>query len=230
MREVSYKVKADVRVERVDTLSEDLGGSSDHDARDVNARRLVAIAVVWALCECQSGSTGGCHHVCEMLQLARLLAFTDAEMEMWDPDSSTSRACQWIRQTCGAKRGTETDFFHHAPVSDIALTLWQLRDPKKVAIGVADGGVAKTAGLVSIDRRREFSSHPDHGVWAESHRHFREGKSYSQMQWELPSKFVDGERVSDERGDTRMAVDVLPPKVRSDSPSEWMDVTADQEF
>lgn len=227
MHDVEYKVQAAVRVERVDMLPEEPedGVSSDNNSDAAPTTRLVATDVIAAWCECQSGRGGGCHHVCQILQLTRLLSLTDAQLKMWNPDSPTSRACKWIRQNCGVRRGTESDFFHLAPLIDIAVYLRQLRDPKKVALAGGEDEAAKTAGVVAMDRRRDFSSHPDHGVWAEAHGHFQEGKSLSRRQWDLLSKFVDGERVRDKRG-TTMAVDVLPPRVRPGSPPDGMGVTA----
>lgn len=120
MKDVEYLVKADVRVERVDVVSGPSGGG-ESDGSEATARRLVATAVVAAWCECTSGAAGGCHHVCQALHLARLLRLTEHELETWDPESPTSRACQWILEHCGGRRGTEFDIFHRATVKEIAV-------------------------------------------------------------------------------------------------------------
>lgn len=74
----------------------------------------------------------------------------------------------------------------------------------------------KTAGVVAMDRRSDFSSHPDHGSWTGARQHFDDGKTLSHAQWDALSTFVDGERVTDDEGNDSMAVDVLLPRLRLD--------------
>lgn len=95
----------------------------------------MATAVIAAWCQCRSGTAGGCHHVSQLLQLARLLELSENELEMWDPDSPTSVACKWMLKHCRAKRGTESDIFRHATGNQVAVALRQVRDPKRVTLG-----------------------------------------------------------------------------------------------
>ena len=97
-----------------------------------------------------------------------------------------------------------------------------------MSLGVGDPDVPKTRGVVAMDRRNDFSSHPSYGAWADTDRHFQEGASLSRRQWELLSEFVDGERVEDRRGDDRIALDVLPPRLRPDSTSNDMGSSAEE--
>lgn len=156
--------------------------------------------------------------MCMALHLVRLLQLTEHELEAWDPKSPTSVACQWILENCRGRRGTEFDVFKGATVKDIAVKLRQLRDPKRAPLEGGVGEEVKTQGVVAMDRRGEFSSHPNYGRWASARQHFDEGKSLSRAQWDLLSTFVDEERVADKGGDESMAVDALQPRVRPHSP------------
>lgn len=223
MRDKEYLVQADVRVERVDVVAQhpdvNEGDSTSSDGRsdDDIRRRLVATCVEAAWCQCQSGAGGGCHHVCQLLQLVRLLQLTEHELETWDPDSPTSVACQWILRHCGGGRNTEFDIFNGATVREVVGELRTLRDPKRVPFGGGGDDVPSTRGVVAMDRRTEFSSHPDHGKWASAREDFDGGESMSHAQWDMLSRFIDGERVPGAGGSPSLAVDVLRPRLRRES-------------
>lgn len=212
MRDKTYTVQADLKVERVEGGESAFGG----DEAEV-VQRLVATRVQRAWCQYQSGAGGGCHHCCQLLQLVRLLQLTEHELETWNPMLPTSVACKWILKNCGGRRG-DSDIFHRKPVAEVAHTLRTLRDPKRKTLTGGEKEPAHTKGVVAMDRRNEYSSHPDHGKWAGRRQHFDEGISYSATQWAKLSRFVDGERVRKGREDTRMAVDFLRPMVRPESP------------
>lgn len=134
-------VKADVCVERVEWDSSEgdpdheSAGDSSHGGRSTGALvRLVATSVIAASCQCQSGAGGGCHHVCQLLQLVRLLQLTERELLTWDPASPTSVACRWILNNCGGGRGSEDDVFRNKPLTLVAEEIRKLRDPKRVPL------------------------------------------------------------------------------------------------
>lgn len=219
-----YLVQADINVERVNVASPgcDVIHPSDYISTDEVASkepkvRLVATAVLAAWCQCQSGAGGGCHHCCQLLHLLRLLQLTERELETCNPDSPTSVACQWILRHHGG-RGTEFDQFHLKTLAEVAAVVRTLRDPKRVPFTGGVGEEPKTKGVVAMDRRADFSSHPDHGEWADARQHFDEGKTINREEWDLLKTFADGERVETEWGGDRVALDVLPTRIRPDSP------------
>ena len=214
MRKVQYEVNAAIQVGRGLATK---GSNAPEEGDDGGEYRLVATKVIFASCECQSGAGGGCHHVCQLLQLTRLLTLTEDELRTWNPHTPTSVACRWILQHCGARRNAEHNIWHRKPVAEIIRGLRVLRDPKNHPFSGAVDEQAQTRGVVAMDRVNDYSAHPDHGKWSRAKKHFDEGKTLSHSAWEKLQVFIDGERDWG-ANDTRVAIDLLPPKLRPDSP------------
>ena len=95
MRDVQYEVAAALGVEKVDEIDNTNNVDDSEGGVEVDTCRYVATRVIRAPCTCQAGAGGGCHHMCQLLQLTRLLQLTEVELEYWNPKSPTSVACQW---------------------------------------------------------------------------------------------------------------------------------------
>lgn len=185
--------------------------------------RYVATKVVVASCECQSGAGGGCHHVCQLLQLTRLLQLTEVELATWNPKSPTSVACHWVLKHCGAGRSKEHNIMHRVPMQKIAQNMRTLRDPKKHPFTGGEDEAVETRGVVAMDRAGEYSAHPDYGVWADKKRRYETGDTLSQSAYKKFAKFVDSQRkeykretslgVTLESIKSKVCIDVLPPRV-----------------
>lgn len=124
---------------------------------------------------------------------------------------------QWILRHCEGGRNTEFDMFNGATVREVVGELRTLRDPKRVPFEGGGDDVPNTRGVVAMDRRTEFGSHPDHGKWASAREDFDDGESMSHAQWDMMSRFIDGERDPGAAGNTSLAVDVLSPRLRRES-------------
>lgn len=58
--------------------------------------RKLAVRVIQRRSCCTAGTEGGCHHICTLLQLIRLLGMTSNELAHVDPVTCTGRQCTWI--------------------------------------------------------------------------------------------------------------------------------------
>lgn len=221
MRDVQYEVSAALEVEKVDEVDNTGNIDDSEGVVDADTCRYVATKVIRASCTCQSGAGGGCHHVCQLLQLTRLLQLTEIELGSWNPKSPTSVACQWVLKNCGAGRNREQNIMHCEPMEDIARSLRTLRDPKTHPF--MGGEPVKTRGVVAINRADDYSSHPDFGVWAEPKRIFDQGGPHNQLECVRLKKLVDGQRREFKRFKpdgrpsasvfSEVCLDRLPPKV-----------------
>lgn len=218
MRTKDYEATAAIEVERVDEIGDE---ARPEGGDEVCCTRVVATRVAAASCSCQGGSGGGCIHVCEMLQLTRLLQLTEVELSTWNPKSPTSVACRWILKNCGAGRDKDHNIMLGVPVTGVAKHLRQLRDPKKHALlGGVDEAV-HTRGVVAMDRANDYTSHPQKGVWSDTLSHVRKGKSLSHEKWGLLEDFIDVQREEYPRDGgpsdfSPVGLDVNPLELRPD--------------
>lgn len=225
MKDVQYEVTVALEVEKV----AEIDNTDNIDDSEIGVE--IDTEVVRASCACQSGAGGGCHHVCQLLQLTRLLQLTENELDTWNPKSPTSVACKWVLSHCGAGRDKDHNIFHRKPMQTIAQDLRTLRDPKKHPFrgsvheaGSVDEPV-ESRRVVAMDRGEAYSPHPDFDVWAESKIIFDQGGPHSRIEHGHLMTFVDGQRRLIERFDpdgiplppylSEACIDVLPPDVRS---------------
>lgn len=209
MRAGVYQVYAVVKVGKLyddgidDAYAED--GDSDCDSDedlipdpiDGERPRLVATQVVDAFCTCQAGLPGACHHVCQLLQVVRLLQMTARELRAWDPETVTGRACAWLLKNARAGRDPTDNVFWRMQLSQIGSELRTLRDPKKQQNGSEQP--AHTKGVVVGDRSQDFNPHPSGGVWAEREEHFNKGVTMSRRKWNKFDAFIKKESRGEER-------------------------------
>lgn len=55
-------------------------GNADELPPNSNVERTIATSVQKANCQCTAGARGGCHHVCMLLHLVRLLQVSTEEL------------------------------------------------------------------------------------------------------------------------------------------------------
>ena len=210
MRVGTYDVYAMVRVARMYDYGEEKSDNrGECDAHRDDRLRLVATEVVDAFCTCLVGLPGGCHHVCQLLQLVRLLQMTTIELCQWDPETVTGRACEWMLKHCKGGRDPAHNIFSRMRLPQMAKELRTLRDPNRQGVGSDDDEPAPTRGVVVGDRSQDFNPHPGGGVWLRQKTHFDEGITLSRRKWDCLRAFIDGERGGG-RGQER-AIDMNPP-------------------
>lgn len=188
MRPLEYEISAALEVERVLEV-DNTGGSEGGQA--VDTARYVATQVVHASCGCHSGAGAGCHHVCQLLQLTRLLQLAEVELSQWNPLSPTSVACKWILDHCGAGRDKNLNVLHRLPLGKIAQSMRTLRDPKKHPFEGCAEDFVETRGVVAMNRADEYNPHPGVGKWTERQSKFAEGATFTQAQQAKFASFLD---------------------------------------
>ena len=208
---------------------EEMGTQDDGvDIGDVasSSELYVATTVQNANCECTAGVSGGCHHVCMLLQLVRLLQMSSRELLCQNPLTPTGRACKWILEHCRGGRGKEDNGWCFMPLSLVADDLRDTRDPKRQCLGLGQEKAASTRGVVTTNRAGVFNPHRQGGRWAESSKHFHESRSLAADQSILVEKAYDtlqkesaGARGSVESN--ALAKRALEPSVRHDSDEDW---------
>ena len=201
--------------------TQDDGECSDESESDTG-ERLMATTVQNANCQCMAGAQGGCHHVCMLLQLVRLLQMSSRELMSHNPETPTGRACKWILNHCRGGRGASDKEWHFLPLWRMVDRLREVRDPKRQCLGLGQQKAASTRGVVAINRKSALNPHPDGGRWAESRKHFDEGVTISTKQADHVEEFIASlsELTLGTRGfvdSDMMATRVLPARVRSDS-------------
>lgn len=203
MRSGMYDVYAMVKVAKLydndDTYTE--GDESDEDpiSGELSGERprLVATKVVDAYCTCQSGLPGTCNHVCQLLQVVRMLQMTARELRAWDPETVTGRACEWLLKNSKAGRDPKDNAFWSLQLPEIARELRTIRDPKKQKNRSEEP--VHTQGVVVGDRSQEFNPHPRGGVWCEQEARFNEGATLRRSKWDKIQNFLAVESLGGER-------------------------------
>lgn len=213
MRVGTYEVFAVVQMAKLnddgidDAIAED-SDSSDEDRNPPiiqgDRTRLVATRVVDAYCTCQSGLPGACHHVCQLLQVVRLLQMTARQLRAWDPETVTGRACEWLLKNSRAGRDPTDNVFWLKQLPEIGSLLRTLRDPKKQQNG--SDTPAHTAGVVVGNRSQDFNPHPSGGVWAEREENFNKADTITRSKLDKFNVFINRSRRGEER-----AIDKHPP-------------------
>lgn len=221
MKAGEYKVYAMVRVIRLHDDSSDGGvGAGDDEADGYIAAeqgRLTASDVIDAYCTCQSGFAGRCHHVCQLLQVVRLLQLSAADLQNWNPQTVTGRACAWIQVQSNAGRDPEENVFCKKTAGQIGKLLCALRDPKNKDLGAEDDEPAHTGGVVAVDRSGGYSAHPTGGMWEASREQFNKGRSWTRTQWEQLIHTYVGRHFRGDHGARRVGMDCNLPRCRDDS-------------
>lgn len=177
----------------------------------------LATRVLAALCNCQSGRAGLCHHVGMVLQLMRLLQMSVRQVEDFNPVSSTGRPCKWILDHCRGGREGEANSWWALDLPAMAAELRQLRDPR----GQDDFGwdIPDGKGGVVDGNRQDFVPYRAGGDWSERHENHVKGESLSPLQHTRFLELNEILRAAKSKGgtcDARLTSDYLPPYVRRD--------------
>lgn len=146
--------------------------------------RLVAADITDAFCTCLAGLPGGCHQVCQLLQVVRLLQMTPRELHGWNPQTVTGRACEWLLKDSKGGSDPARNSFSRMWLTQIAKELITVRGPTRQGVGSEDDEPAPTRGVVVGDRSQDFNPHPEGDVWCHQQKHFEEGVTLRSRDWD----------------------------------------------
>lgn len=97
---------------RDDSVSVVEEGAEDADGGESeNRRRELTVKVKESFVAYVAGVRGGCHHICMLFRLVRLLRMTAYDLSACDMTAVTSRQCQWRLNHCCSRRGTEDNMW-----------------------------------------------------------------------------------------------------------------------